>query len=309
MTPAQWKRHVDSNHLDYNRECLTCVLARGTGRRHARVHHPEMFSLTVDIAGPVKAGLDCTSKGTQGKGLRYLLVGKYTLPKEFVKAYSGRKPPDDDGLRNPLDVENTKASEQNKSEELGTPSLLPPCEEGDQSCQLANEQNKSEEPGTPSLLPPCEEGDQSCQSANEKSKSEELGTPSLLPPREEWDLFFDDDVPGEKGRTEEDDVPGEQGQGAEFERMLVRPELVGATGVQVQELKDYECSEYEPSLPGQEGDDPEQGELPQGPEVKEEGSIRPDCEAPESTVLLFAKALKTNAGNEVKCNPRYCTLP
>ena len=37
MTPAQWKRHVDSNHLDYNRECLTCVLARGTGRRHARV--------------------------------------------------------------------------------------------------------------------------------------------------------------------------------------------------------------------------------------------------------------------------------
>ena len=65
-----------------------------------------------------------------------------------------------------------------------------------------------------------------------------------------------------KGRTEEDDVPGEQGQGAEFERMLVRPELVGATGVQVQELKDYECSEYEPSLPGQEGDDPEQGELP-----------------------------------------------
>ena len=39
-----------------------------------------------------------------------------------MKAYSGRKPPDDDGLRNPLDVENTKASEQNKSEELGTPS-------------------------------------------------------------------------------------------------------------------------------------------------------------------------------------------
>ena len=69
MTPAQWKRHVDSNHLDYNRERLTCVLARGTGRRHARVHHPEMFSLTVDIAGPVKPGLDCTSKGAQGRPL------------------------------------------------------------------------------------------------------------------------------------------------------------------------------------------------------------------------------------------------
>ena len=267
MTQAQWKRHVDSNHLDYNRECLTCVLARGTGRRHARVHHPEMFSLTVDIAGPVKAGLDCTSKGTQGKGLRYLLVGKYTLPKEFVKAYSGRKPPDDDGLLNPLDVENTKANEKNKSEELGTPSLLPPREEGDQGGHSANKDNRSQE----------------------------LGTPSLLPPREEGDLFFDDDVPGEQGRIEEDDVPGEQGQDVESERMVVRPELVGATETQVHDLKDYECSEYEPSLPGEEGDDPEQGDLPLGSEVKEEGNIRPDCEAPEGTILLFAKALKTNA--------------
>ena len=190
MTPAQWKRHVDSNHLEYNRGCLTCVLARGTGRRHARVHHPEMFSLTVDLAGPVKAGLDSTSKGTQGKGLRYLLVGKYTLPKEFVKAYSGRKPPDDDGLHDPLDAENTKANDQGKSKELGTPSLLPPREEGDQSYQSANDKGKSEELGTPSLLPPREEGDQSYQSANDQGKSEELGTPSLLPPREEWIHFF-----------------------------------------------------------------------------------------------------------------------
>ena len=151
MLPAQWKRHVDSNHLEYTRECLTCVLARGTGRRHARVHHPEMFSLTVDLAGPVKAGLDSTSKGTQGKGLRYLLVGKYTLPKEFVKAYSGRKPPDDDGLHDPLDAENTKANDQGKSKELGTPSLLPPREEGDQSYQSANDKGKSEELGTPIL--------------------------------------------------------------------------------------------------------------------------------------------------------------
>ena len=168
MTPAQWKRHVDSNHLDYNRECLTCVLAWGTGRRHARVHHPEMFSLTVDIAGPVKPGLDSTSKGAQGKGLRYLLVGKYTLPKEFVKSYSGRKPPEDDGLQDPLDVEDTRADEQNQSKELGTPSLLPACEEGDQELQLADEQNQSKELGTPSLLPACEVGDP----------------------------FFDDDVPG-----------------------------------------------------------------------------------------------------------------
>ena len=186
MTPAQWKRHVDSNHLDYNRECLTCVLARGTGRRHARVHHPEMFSLTVDIAGPVKPGLDSTSKGAQGKGLRYLLVGKYTLPKEFVKSYSGRKPPEDDGLQDPLDVEDTRADERNQSKGLGTP-LLPACEEGDQEQQLAEEQNQSKELGTPSLLPACEEGDQGLQLADEQNQSKELGTPSLLPACEEGD--------------------------------------------------------------------------------------------------------------------------
>ena len=283
MTPAQWKRHVDSNHLDYNRECLTCVLARGTGRRHARVHHPEMFSLTVDIAGPVKPGLDCTSKGAQGKGLRYLLVGKYTLPKEFVKSYSGRKPPDDDGLQDPLDVEDTKAKEQNQSEELGTPSLLPPFSTG-----------------TPSLLPPREERDQGHQQSREQNQSEELGTPSLLPPREEWDPFFSDDVPGEQGRIIEDDVPGEQGQEDECDQIRGHTEYIGATGAQVDGIKDYECSEYEPSLPDGDGEPTIGEELLQGLDVKEEGNVRPDCEPPESTVLMFAKALRTNAGSDVK---------
>ena len=46
MTAAQWKQHVDAGHINYNRECLTCVMGRGTGRRHGRIRHPEMFSLT-----------------------------------------------------------------------------------------------------------------------------------------------------------------------------------------------------------------------------------------------------------------------
>ncbi|CAE7035334.1 unnamed protein product [Symbiodinium sp. CCMP2592] len=270
MSPAQWKRHVDSNHLDYNRECLTCVLSRGTGRRHARVHHPEMFSLTVDIAGPVKPGLDVTSKGTQGKGLRYLLVGKYTLPKEFVKSYSGKKPPDDDGLLDPLDVEDT-SSKPNQSEELETPSLLPPREEGESGAQ----------------------GDQPDQ-------NEELGTPSLLPPREEWDPFVIEDVPGEQGPPTTEDVPGEQGQDDEHDQGVSSTDFIGATTQQKEGMKDYECSEYEPSVVGEDMNEAADDESPGHPSQEGPRVCRPDCEAPESTVLMFARALKSNAGVDVK---------
>ena len=88
-----WKAHVRSNHADYRRDCITCVMSRGTGKRHARVRYPDQFCLTIDLAGPIKPGLDSTSKGTIGKGLRYMVVAKFTLPKEFVKSYSGKEPP------------------------------------------------------------------------------------------------------------------------------------------------------------------------------------------------------------------------
>ncbi|CAE7251123.1 unnamed protein product [Symbiodinium sp. CCMP2592] len=91
LSAEQWKRHVQSNHSDYQKDCLTCVMGRGTGRRHARVRHPDMFTLTVDVAGPVKPGLDVSSKGTMGKGLRYMMVAKYTFPKEYVKGYTGNR--------------------------------------------------------------------------------------------------------------------------------------------------------------------------------------------------------------------------
>ncbi|CAE6952631.1 Papst2 [Symbiodinium sp. CCMP2592] len=299
MTAAQWKRHVDSNHLDYNRECLTCVLARGTGRRHARVRHPDMFTLTIDIAGPVKPGLDCTSKGTQGKGLRYLMVGKYTLPKEFVKSYSGRKPPDDDGLQDPLEVEDTSAGlEQSKEPEA--PSQLPPREEGNTSSAQSAGPEQSREPEAPSQLPPREEGNTSSAQSAGPEQSREPEAPSRLLPREEWDPFFDEDVPGEQGRYSKEDVPGEQGRDDDDDQLVEQSDFIGATEKQREILKDYECSEYEPSLPG-DGEDPLPDEdRPDRGEPDSEGGLRPDCEPPESTVLMFAKALKTNAGTEVK---------
>ena len=75
MTPSQWKEHVDSNHEVYKKECATCVTSRGTGAQHRRVHHPDTYVLTADVAGPITKGLDPTSKGTMGRNLRYLLHG------------------------------------------------------------------------------------------------------------------------------------------------------------------------------------------------------------------------------------------
>eukprot|EP00439_Symbiodinium_sp_Y106_P048437 s3987_g6.t1 len=107
-------------------------------------------------------------------------------------------------------------------------------------------------------------------------------------------------INSEQGRIIRDDAPGEQGQEDECDQIIGCTEYIGATETQVDGIKDYECSEYEPSLPDGDGE-PTIGEEPlQGSDVKEEGSVRPDCEPPESTVLMFAKALKTNAGSDVK---------
>ncbi|OLP77777.1 Copia protein [Symbiodinium microadriaticum] len=97
MTPEQWKAHVASNHEHYRRDCVTCVMARGTGQRHMKVKHPDSYVLTTDLAGPVRAGLDPTSKGKMGKGLKYMLVAKYIVPKEFMKGRVNKEPPDDLG--------------------------------------------------------------------------------------------------------------------------------------------------------------------------------------------------------------------
>ena len=115
MTPLQWKQHVDSNHAVYRRDCATCVMSRGTGRQHRRVHHPDTYVLTADVAGPLAKGLDSTSKGTLGKNLKYLLVAKYMVPKAFVEAYSGKLPPEDDGV---AQVKPTDDHRQNDDEDI-----------------------------------------------------------------------------------------------------------------------------------------------------------------------------------------------
>ena len=99
MSPTQWRAHVNGNHAEYRRDCAVCVASRGVGRQHRKVHHPESYVLTADVAGPLNPGLDATSKGTMGRNLRYLLVAKYLVPKAYIEDFSGKTPPEDSGIQ------------------------------------------------------------------------------------------------------------------------------------------------------------------------------------------------------------------
>ena len=76
-----WLAHLQNDHVPYRADCSTCVLAAGTGHHHRRVKHPTPFTLSLDIAGPFK---------TKGRDFfdnryRYLLVGAYRLPAQFLR--------------------------------------------------------------------------------------------------------------------------------------------------------------------------------------------------------------------------------
>ena len=95
MTPEQWRDHVNRGHLPYRRDCVTCVMGGGVGRRHGRVEHPEAFTLTADTSGPVKTpGEDCHARGSKRK-IKYLLVARLRVPKFFLQ---GAGCPADDSL-------------------------------------------------------------------------------------------------------------------------------------------------------------------------------------------------------------------
>ena len=96
-----WKSHVDSNHHPYRRDCLTCVMSKGLGRRHARVCHPDAFVVTSDLTGPIRPGLDPMIRGSLTKSMKYILVARYTFPTECLKAYRGGDLPEGPGLHLP----------------------------------------------------------------------------------------------------------------------------------------------------------------------------------------------------------------
>ena len=85
MSAEQWKEHVSRGHLPFRSDCMTCVTAGATGRRHARVEHPSCFVLSADLSGPLKVpGLDADARGAYPRPHKYLFVGKLRVPKTFL---------------------------------------------------------------------------------------------------------------------------------------------------------------------------------------------------------------------------------
>ena len=75
---VKWKQHFLNDHLPARRDCKACVQAQGRGRPHQRITHPEAFTLSVDLSGKLKQGVD-----QQGK-VAYFLVGVYTYPVDMT---------------------------------------------------------------------------------------------------------------------------------------------------------------------------------------------------------------------------------
>ena len=85
MSADQWREHVRRGHLPYRSDCVTCVTAGATGRRHTRLEHPTCFVMSADVSGPIKVpGVDADGRGAFPKPHKYIFVAKVRIPRTFV---------------------------------------------------------------------------------------------------------------------------------------------------------------------------------------------------------------------------------
>ena len=105
---AAWRLHVARGHTPYRRDCSVCVRNAATGRQHRATLHPSAYTLSMDIAGPIKGrGLS-----PDGKYFRFFLVGAFRMP--VVEGGIGR----DDELRgHPLPAGGDPEDEEELSDE------------------------------------------------------------------------------------------------------------------------------------------------------------------------------------------------
>ena len=79
--------HIRQQHVPYRRDCKYCVQGGAKQRQHRRVLSPQMWTLSVDTAGPFAIAQDESTKNA-----KYFVIGVLTIPK-----YAATKPvpPDD----------------------------------------------------------------------------------------------------------------------------------------------------------------------------------------------------------------------
>ena len=136
-----WKRHLSNGHVPYRRDCKQCVEGAALGHFHKKVVHPKLYSLSVDLFGPVPAAEAGRDEGcVTGKCiLRYGLVGAFRIPKSVLKAeppkdgvddlFQGARKEQDDDLR---DIDPSLPGDDLFPEIFGEDNLWPAEEVPDQ---------------------------------------------------------------------------------------------------------------------------------------------------------------------------------
>ena len=71
-----WEAHFHQDHRPFRRDCAVCLEASARQRPHYRQDHTSVFTMSMDIAGPLEKGVDSDAKTKH----RYLLVATYAVP-------------------------------------------------------------------------------------------------------------------------------------------------------------------------------------------------------------------------------------
>ena len=77
------RRHVDNDHIPFEKGCPICIAAQGRQRSHRRQAVTGVFGASFDIAGPFISGqgFDAVSSGRDsGCGYKYFLACAYSIP-------------------------------------------------------------------------------------------------------------------------------------------------------------------------------------------------------------------------------------
>ena len=70
----EWQLHVFNGHKPFRRDCAVCLEGAGRDRPRRRIQHPESFTLSIDLNGPRKKGVDQRGRPS------YFMVAVYTVP-------------------------------------------------------------------------------------------------------------------------------------------------------------------------------------------------------------------------------------
>ena len=131
---AAWRLHVMRNHQPFRRDCALCVRNAATGRQHRATLHPTGYTLSVDVAGPLKG----FGKSPDGKYFKYFVIGAFRIP--LLDGGVGT----DEELRGhpiPPDDPAEECEEVLSEEEL----LEPPLEEEEDYPTMADDRRDQEE--------------------------------------------------------------------------------------------------------------------------------------------------------------------